>query len=370
MTKKRNQTFQYLEAIGILMVLDDHVSTRIDILSNIFPYNSFYMPMFVFVSGYFFRQESIFQNFKHKAKHLLLTYLIWACIGEIIAYILMRLGLVNWYVAPFNGMNLLRLFTFDSLSSITGALWFVIMLFWVSVGYNLLSKVFELGRKVPDYFFLVVSVILGFITLKFCMAGYSNNFMNAAIYRTAWYLQFYHMGRMFHLYWEKYIQNFRLLYSCSICVAVNVIIICFIQDKINFFSTAGMAFFNSWWLPLITSITGTLFWYKVMQFLSSKISKCVGGVRIINLIAENTFTIMACHLIFLNIPNFYAYYQFLHGNELYSNFPVNDFVSGAWVRYSGNTRLIGFFIGVLGSLFVIYIINIIKKYVFSKNTAY
>lgn len=31
----RNQTFQWLEALAILMVLDDHMSTRIGILSSI-----------------------------------------------------------------------------------------------------------------------------------------------------------------------------------------------------------------------------------------------------------------------------------------------------------------------------------------------
>ena len=70
--KRRNQTFQWLEALAILMVLDDHVSTRIGILSSIFPYNSFYMPLFVFISGYFYRDRSIIQNIKHKTIHLLL----------------------------------------------------------------------------------------------------------------------------------------------------------------------------------------------------------------------------------------------------------------------------------------------------------
>lgn len=51
---KRNQTFQYLEALIILMVIDDHVSTRIGILSSVFPYNSFYMPFLVFTPVYNF----------------------------------------------------------------------------------------------------------------------------------------------------------------------------------------------------------------------------------------------------------------------------------------------------------------------------
>ena len=49
----KNQTFQYLKAIAILMVIDDHMSTRIGILSSLFPYNSFYMPLFVFIFGYY-----------------------------------------------------------------------------------------------------------------------------------------------------------------------------------------------------------------------------------------------------------------------------------------------------------------------------
>lgn len=60
---------------------------------------------------------------------------------------------------------------------------------------------------------------------------------------------------------------------------------------------------------------------------------------------------------FVNLPNFYAYYQYLQGNVLYANFPVAKFIGGAWLRYSPNTRLIGFFCGLLGSLLTIFIIH-------------
>lgn len=357
--KKRNQTFQWLEALAILMVIDDHMSTRIAILSSIFPYNSFYMPMFVFISGYFYRQQGVIQNIKHKIRHLLIPYLIWAIIGEAIAYILMRLGIVDWYVNPFSVWQIRNLLMLDSLSSITGASWFVIMLFWVSIGYNIISNVLKLGKKQNDYIWLMISVILGFISLKLCMDGYNGNngrHFVLFILRTVWYLQFYHLGKMFYLYWESFVKNWRLLYTCSVCAAINVILICMMGDKINFYSTGAMGSFNSWWIPLITSITGTLFWYKIMQLLSSKI----GRVSIIDFIAENTFTIMECHLMFVNIPNFFAYYQYLHGNKAYMDFPVQDFINSAWVRYSPSTRLIGWICGVLGSLLIAYLIGRVK----------
>ena len=39
--RHRNVTFSCLEAIAIIMVIDDHTGRHIDILSNVFPYNSF-----------------------------------------------------------------------------------------------------------------------------------------------------------------------------------------------------------------------------------------------------------------------------------------------------------------------------------------
>lgn len=351
--KQRNQIFQWLEALAILMVLDDHMSTRIGILSSIFPYNSFYMPMFVFVSGYFYRNKPIIQSIIHKIRHLLLPYLIWALGGEFVSYFLMRFGIVKWFVNPFSIIRIKQLFLIDSLSSITGASWFVIMLFWVSISYGILNSIFRLEKEKNDYVWLVISIIIGFISLKLCMQGHNRTPVRLFLLRTAWYLQFYHMGRMFHWYWEKYIINKRLIYICSACVGINVLLICIMGEKINFYSTAGMRNFNSWWIPLITTVTGTLFWYKVMQFLSSRI----GQVKIIDFIAENTFTIMECHLLFLNIPNFYCYYQYLSGNIAYADFPVDIFIKGAWLRYSPNTRLLGWFCGLLGSLLVAYMLR-------------
>ena len=121
--------------------------------------------------------------------------------------------------------------------------------------------------------------------------------------------------------------------------------------------------FNFWYLPLITSITGIVFYYELMEFLSRKI----GQNKVIDFISRNTFVIMQVHLLFLNIPNFYVYLKIKNGSNLYSDFNMTEFINGAWVRYSSNTRLIGFFLGVIGSLLVAYIIesmknsNILKK---------
>lgn len=48
--KERNFTFDLLYALAIIMVVDDHTKSQLGILKGIFPYDSFFMPLFVFVS--------------------------------------------------------------------------------------------------------------------------------------------------------------------------------------------------------------------------------------------------------------------------------------------------------------------------------
>ena len=356
--KLRNQTFQWLEALAIIMVIDDHVSTRVGILSSIFPYNSFYMPMLVFISGYFFKERSIRGGVQHKMLHLFVPYVIWSLVGDALAYILFRCGIVNWWVDPLDSRAIQNLFFLEPPSSITGAGWFVIMLFWVEIGYLLLNKFLRLGTRKKDYVLLVILMVVGFIDLKLCMEGLPGvkRIYRFAL-RTIWYLQFYHMGRMFHLYWEKCVKHWRLLYTCGACCAVNVLLVCTFGDKVNFIATSGMGNFNSWWMPLCTSVTGTLFWYKITQMISSRI----GQVNIVDFVAENTFTIMMCHLMFVNIPNFIVYFRIQEGSTAFSDFPVQDFVAGAWVRYSSSSRLAGFCCGLLGSLLVAWLIHKASK---------
>lgn len=274
------------------------------------------------------------------------------------AYILFRCGIVNWYVSPLNFRTLENLFFLEPLSTINGAGWFVIMLFWVEIGYMVLNELVRLGTPKRDYALFVILVVVGFVDLKLCMEGLPGvKRLYRFSLRTIWYLQFYHMGRMFSLYWEKRVKQWRLLYTCGICCAINVLFVFACGDNVKFVSTSMMGNFNSWWMPLCTSITGTLFWYKVMQMISGRI----GQINIVDFIGENTFTIMMCHLIFANIPNFIVYLQIRGGVMAIEDFPVQQFVSSAWIFYGPSAGLPGFFCGLLGSLLVVWLVNSTKE---------
>lgn len=77
----------------------------------------------------------IVDNIRHKAKRLLLPYLIWAAVEDLIAFVLLKAGIVNWFVSPFSIKKIAYLL-YGPLSSITGPSKFVIILFW----YKLLQR--------------------------------------------------------------------------------------------------------------------------------------------------------------------------------------------------------------------------------------
>lgn len=353
---KRNETFKYMYVLLIIMVIDDHVSTRIGLLSSIFPYNSFYMPCFVFISGYFYKKTKIFENIKHKIKKLFIPYAIWNCIAIVIAFILDKTFNIDWIKKPT--INSIKTFLFEgSLTSLNGAAWFVIMLFWTSIIYNILHTKFKDNKK-TDLLFSIIHIVLGFISIQLCLKGYNLKSQEWLFcLKIAFCLQFFHLGYMFKLYLEKYLKKVRKIIVCLICISINSILIILFGNQINFIATSSMNYFHSWILPLISSATGIVFYYEIMSFLSDKI----GENRIINYISNNTFTIMESHLLFANIPNFYIYLNAINGAKKYLDFNINGFKNSAWIRYNANSRLVGFFCGLLGSLALIFIINKIKN---------
>ena len=77
MKSKSNKKFMLLSAIGIFMVVDHHTFTALNILGDFIPYNSFFMPMFVFISGYFNKVDSGTKLLPYtwkKVKNLLFPY--------------------------------------------------------------------------------------------------------------------------------------------------------------------------------------------------------------------------------------------------------------------------------------------------------
>ena len=63
--EKSNKQFMLLSALGIFFVVDMHAGSPFGIFNSIFNYESFFMQMFVFISGYFFKEKNLQTPFKY-----------------------------------------------------------------------------------------------------------------------------------------------------------------------------------------------------------------------------------------------------------------------------------------------------------------
>ncbi len=363
--KERNFTFDLLYVLAIIMVVDDHTKAQLGILKAIFPYDSFFMPLFVFISGYFYKKQNVIKNIKHKTEKIFIPYMIWNVIMLGITIIIDRILKTNWAIG-INKVKVLNSIFLGPLVTTNGPSWFVIMLFWVSILYNLIRNVIK-PNKINDCILTIISIIAGLISVYLCVKGWNKkSSLMLFVLRTLFYIQFYHLGYIFKEHIEDRIKKANKYIICSICVIINVILIAIYGDKVNFYATSNMRGFSYWYLPIITSITGITFWYIIMDYVANKIKES----KIITYIAQNTFFIMETHLLFANIINILFYIFNKMGIKYFLKFDTKSFIQSAWSgsAWNMNSRfgIIGFLLGITLSIALVTLINKSKEKIRTK----
>ena len=96
--------------------------------------HTFHMPMFFFVSGYFFRADSSYMFFKQKVKNLLLPYFFYA--------IFLYLGWKVLFGSPKESL-LRTLLYMNSTKFVGAALWFLTALFVANAVYWVIQMLFR-----------------------------------------------------------------------------------------------------------------------------------------------------------------------------------------------------------------------------------
>ena len=155
-----NMQFCILSALGMFFVVDGHLNNSYLDIGGLVPYYSFHMPLFAFISGYFYKKGSehrLGAYAKKKIIRLLGPYMVYNLMYGMIAQGLHRAGfafggdlsLWNLFVEPF----------------ITGhqfeynlAAWFVPALFLVEMANVLLRRLLKRVDSEYAVFFLYLSI--------------------------------------------------------------------------------------------------------------------------------------------------------------------------------------------------------------------
>lgn len=301
MIMKKNKKMMILSCIGIILVVLGHTGNQIKLMSDLFPYYSFHMVLFIFISGYFYKPDNekncwgkegyIFK----KLKRLVIPYFIWNLIYGILIMIFKKMNIVSY------GENI----SFNSLFVnpwISGhqyilnlASWFLLALFLVNIVYILLRKIFVKAKIWNDYIALFLFFIITIISIY--MSKGKINQIYIPLLRTGFFMFFYHFGYIYKTKIEGRLKVNTILYFLLLIVVQLIVLkvdatisyeVCFMRFKSKIIVT-----------PIIVSITGILFWIKIAEVLEP----ALGNKRIVNYISINTYDIMLHHLFWIFIVN-------------------------------------------------------------------
>lgn len=321
-TKEYNTTFCILSALTIIMVVAGHCGYHIMTVGELFPYYSFHVPLFMFISGYFYHdseEEAPFSYLKKKVRRLLVPYLIWNLIYGLIAWGMRCAGF-----AMGEGISLRTLFVEPFLHGYqfiyNYAAWFVPVLFLIEM-MNILARMILrkairglccLCGKVSDqtsgkterggvalskaaedsiveWVMLTGSLLAGIAVVQLAIGGHVwGNYKAPG--RILFLFPCFQMGQFYLKKLEKHdtmgnVPYFAVLLLVQVILNVGL-------GGLAFSSVWCTGFANGPVIPYVTTVSGIAFWLRIARILTP----VLGQSRSVQYLGRHTYAVMMHHV--------------------------------------------------------------------------
>lgn len=332
-----NRLVSFVMALNIIAIVIYHKG--IIIFQNIyFPGNSFQLPLFVFVSGYLFKEKYVDEVIHYickKIKSLLVPYFFTNLIFGVICLVLRDYNIIK-YGEDINSYTLIiRPFLDGHQYGINVAMWFVTQLFVIQVLYVIIRKyIHEKVTLKGSLCLLLILLIMGCFGVTIVRDGNYGQTVNAFLCRTAFVLPFFHMGWMHKKYdgWMNDISNIRYF---LILIVTQAMCIPFYEDIViidNIYSSTTI-------VNYVMAVNGILLIWRIAKIISPYFEKS----RLIEYIGINTWTVMSFHQFVFLLINIGIYFMIPYfGIE---DFDINRFQTYHWYTYKENSVfMIGFYV--------------------------
>lgn len=292
-----NKAMRILTGIAIILVVMGHADCNYLSVGGIFPYYSYHVMIFLFVSGYFYKpqsEDSVVAYIKKKTIHLLMPYFVWNLIYGVISTFLSGRGFI--FCNPISFFNLLvEPFLGGHQYGLNFAAWFVPALFMIEVvnicGRKVLSVIArKCDQKIYDIVCLVISLMLGIVTVYLSMTGHVWGWYKTPG-RILFMLPVFEFGCLFKSCLEKKMETIHW---------GDWLVIIFIAQLGLYLGSDGAMNFSAVWctgfavnpfMPYLTTLTGTMFVYTLSRILE----KIQLGF-IFERIGDASFNIMMHHM--------------------------------------------------------------------------
>lgn len=326
---KIDYRFKFLYVIGIISVIMGHCGQGISLFYDWFQPYSFHLALFLFCSGYFYKEtntDNVIKYILHKVKTLIIPLYL---------YNLFYGGFVI-FISNF-GFTIGGEFTLDNLliAPITNGHqfyynlggWYVAPLFMIQVFNVLVRKIFKIMHvNMDEWIFFIGYLILGFAGVYLSNEG-CNVGNGLMLMRFLCMIPFYGFG-IFYKYRLERRDNVTNIVYFSFIFITQLLIITFNDGAIGYVLAWCNSFPNNVLLPYIQSFVAIMFWLRIARILLPVIQ----DNKYIKMIADNAYSIMINQFMgFMLINTFFALiYKY---TAFCSDFSVEKFKSQTWYYY-------------------------------------
>lgn len=312
-----NLTFCILSALTIIMVVAGHCGYHILTVGELFPYYSFHVPLFMFISGYFYKdseEEKPLNYVKKKLRRLIIPYLIWNLVYGLIAWAMRTAGF-----AMGEGISFRTLFIEPFLHGYqfiyNYAAWFVPVLFIVEM-MNLIARIIlrsvirgvwrlcgkmsgrtvgesdfsrEKEGNIIEWVMLTGSLLVGIMVVWLAIGGHVwGNYKAPG--RILLLFPCFQMGQFYLKKLEKHDTLGNLPYF-SVVVGVQVLLnLC--CNGLAFSAVWCTGFANGPVIPYVTIVSGIAFWLRVARVITPVMRES----RAVEYLGRNTYAVMMHHV--------------------------------------------------------------------------
>ena len=290
--KAYNVTFGILSALAIIMIVAGHVGYDILTVGGLFPYYSFHVQLFLFISGYFYREEEEehpLLYIKKKAKRLLLPYFIWNLIYGLIAWALRAfcgfsmgeaISLKTLFVSPFlNGYQFIYNY----------AAWFVPVLFVIEMMNLCMRLILRKLHLQYEWLIMAGSLAVGMAVVQLAVGGHV-----WGLYKTPGRILFlypcFQMGQFYKKKLEVHDTMGNLPYFAVVIGAQVILSLC--CNGLAYSSVWCTGFANGPVIPYVTVVSGVAFWLRVARILTPALGKSPA----VSYLGRNTYAVMLHHV--------------------------------------------------------------------------
>lgn len=367
-TRKNNIKMNIIKAYFIIAVVCSHSGGG----GIVFPISNwiqpffYFMPIFVFVSGYFYNEKYDNQKYcsfvKSKFLTLVLPYFCWNVVYGLLNVIFRKMNIIN-YGDPFNFNSLfIRPWSDGHQFHFNIAAWFMLSLFIDVIVIYTFRKLLKKIHFLNDIFLLVICYIVSVVSIIVAQRGY-NYGMYLCFIKAGFMLPYFQFGYIYKKY-EKY---FNMKNTLLIIICFILLFVCFvlnvnnpIEAQVVFGNFKGSPFMINAMITISILLTVTICEIFVPAFKESKI---------LNTIGNNTFSIMMHHGIVIFAVNLVLF--LLREPLNIDSFDVTMFKKTLWYVYPWRDSRIYILYVVLGisiPLAVKYIYDKMIIYFYKKNT--